>query len=261
MKKLNLLLGLLIVLITLACSSDDNNSVNNPPNESIKLLKQISWNDGYSEKYFYDSQSRLILTIHNDFAFADNSFNDSTFVEYVNSNISKILKREQSGSNIVNTELIFNNYNSNSASGTFKIFTDSGNNYSDLTFEYSFMNNLLKSYTRLNLDGTKNYEQIFNHNEDGNLTEWNEIWYSTNNQINNANYNSITEWDSGNKVTEKLFAWDSEYLPGFVLSANNCLNLIDSNTTYDYTFEYDNEGYVKKYTIDNGDFFTLEYYE
>lgn len=261
MKKLNLLIGILIGLTILSCSSDDENSDNNLPIENTKLLKQISWNDGYSEKYFYDSQNRLILTTHNDFAFADNSFNDSTFVDYTNSNISKILKREQSGGDIVNTELIFNNYNSTNASGTFKIFTDSGNNFSDLTFEYSFINNLLKSYTRLNLDGTKSYEQIFNHNNGGNLTEWNEIWYSTNNQIDNANYNTITEWDSGNRVTEKLFAWDSEYLPGFAISTNNCLNLIDSDTTYNYIFEYDSDGYVTKYTLDNGDFFTLEYYE
>ncbi|MCB0445956.1 MAG: hypothetical protein KDD03_00300 [Gelidibacter sp.] len=260
MKYFNCAIITILALMMSSCSSDETNNEN--PDNDAKLLKQVTWNTGYSEKYFYDSESRLELIVSNEYAFTGISPNDSTYIEYQNGHISKILERDHTFSEIINDEKLFLNFTSTVASGTRKIFTDSGQTYMEQTFEFKFAGNLLKSYTTFNLNENVHFFQEYTHNAAGNLTEWNEISYdSSNGQIVYENNNAITQWDQGNHATEKLFMWDSITLPGFYLSNNNCLNLIDETpTTYHYTFEYDVDGYVTKYTLDNGDFITLDYY-
>lgn len=62
MKKLNLLLGILIGLTTLSCSSDDNNGTDNPTHQATtKLLKKmtISGNGNYSLTFFYNADNKI----------------------------------------------------------------------------------------------------------------------------------------------------------------------------------------------------------
>ncbi len=261
MKKLNVFIGILALILITACSSDSNSDDNQNPN-NVKLLKQISWDSGYSEKYFYDAQDRLELIVHYNSFFDNIEDYDSTFIEYTNNKISKILLREQDGYEIINTEKIFLEFSNATATGTRKIFTDSGDEYMNQTFEYVFSGKLLKSYTTYNLNGNIHFVQEYNHNADGNLIEFNEISYdSTTGDIVYEHNDEITQWDEDKKVTEKLFSWDANSLPGFFLSNNNCLNLLTEFDYYAYEFDYDEDDYVIKYTLTGNGFFTLEYYD
>ncbi|MDG5491274.1 hypothetical protein [Psychroserpens sp. SPM9] len=262
MKLSQFTLGILMALMILACSSDSDNPNDQTDPTVTKQLKQISWSNGYSEKYVYDASNRLELIVHSDIAFINEEANDSTFISYQNDKISNILKREQSGDEIVNSELQFLEFTSNNATGTRTIFTDSGDTYMEQTFEYTFSGHLLKSYKTYNLNGNIHFVQEYAHNSDGNLITFNEISYdSAINEVVYEYHNSITQWDDDKQVTERLFSWDAISLPGFYLSNNNCLNLISDSTTYAYTFEYDTDNYVTKYNLDDGSFFTLEYYD
>ena len=260
MKNFRLLAATLTLCIISACSTEDNNDIKTDYN-SNRLLKQISWDDGTSDTYYYDTQNRRKLIVENRFSITDNSENDSTFIEYSGGNISKILERDISGNEVYNIEKKFNVSNSAIKSGTYKIFKDDGTNIFDCTFEYIVDGNLLKNHDEFYINGNKRYQQNFSHNSDGNLTGWNEIWYDADNNIEEAYYNTITKWDSGKQVTEKLFVWDAVNMPGYVLSKNNCLNLVnEEGVEYTYSFEYDNNGFVTRYNLENGSSFELEYY-
>ena len=260
MKIFRLLTVILTVCAISSCSTEDD-SENNTETIADSLLKQISWNDGTNDTYYYDTQNRLKLIVENRFPITDNSENDSTYIEYSGGNISKILERDISGNEVYNIEQKFNVSNSASKSGTYKIFKDDGINLIDYTFEYIIDGNLLKNYIEFYSNGNKRYQQNFSHNSDGNLTKWDVIWYDTDNNIEEANYSTITKWDSGKQVTEKLFVWDAVSLPGYVLSKNNCLNLVnEEGKEFNYSFEYDTNGFVTKYNLETGSFFELEYY-
>ena len=62
MKKLNLLVGILIGLTILSCSSDDNNGTDDPTAETTtKLLKKMTFsgNGNYSLTFFYNADNNI----------------------------------------------------------------------------------------------------------------------------------------------------------------------------------------------------------
>ena len=260
MKKLNLLFGILIGISFLSCSSDSDGKIENEPNFNPKLLKQITDNDGYWRKYFYNENDQIELTTRT----SNQITLDSTYYFYNGSILSKTLQRiHVPVTGIVNTELIYNQFTSTIASGTYKIFKDDGTVFQDKTFEFTFSNHLFKSITFFNLDGTKSQEKTYTHDENGNLTKWDIIWYNPDGTIQTEVQDTFSKWDTSGLKTQSLFSWNySVYLPDIYLSNNNCLNRIENGQTFNYSFEYDADGNVTKYnSIDEQILFTLEYYQ
>lgn len=259
MKKLNLIIfGVLIIMLS-SCSSD--NDTTNTTNFSPKLLKQTTDNQGYWNKYFYNEQNELILITK-----TSNQISlDSTYLEYNNGSLSRVFQRIYVPvTGIVNTEINFSQFNSTLARGTYKVFLDDGTIFQDKTLEYNFSNNLIKAIKFFNLDGTKWLEKIFIHDNKGNLTNWNQLWYNSDGSIQTNWQYTFSEWDTKGLKTQSLFFWNYsiDILSNIYMSNNNCLNRIENGQTFRYSFEYDTEGNVTKYnSIDEQRFLTFEYYQ
>lgn len=261
MKKLNFLIGILIGLSILSCSSDNDSETINEPNFSPKLLKQITTSEGYWHKYFYNEQNKIALKTQT----SNQITLDSTYFFYNNNILSRSLQRIYVPvTGIVNSELTYNQFNSSMASGTYKVFKEDGTVFQDKTFEYTFLNNLIKSITYYNLDGSKSIEKIFTHNTTGNLTKWAEIWYNPDGSIQTNRQSTFSEWDTKGLKTQSLLYWNYQIynIPNFYISSNNCLKRTENNQLYTYSFEYDTEGNVTKHSsINEQKHITLEYYE
>lgn len=261
MKKLNILTEILIVLSLLSCSVDNNDNTNGEePVFKAKLLKKITNNEGYWQKYFYndDKQIELMTQTSNQIDL------DSTYFFYNNDVLTKTLQRVYTPTDIINTELTYNQFNTTFASGTYKVFKDDGTVFQDQTFTYTFVNNLIKTITFFNLDGTKSSEKIYTHELAGNLTQWDEIWYGSNNAVSSQKVHTFSEWDSNGLKTQSLLYWNYriDNIPNRFISSSNLLNRTENNQTVRYAFEYDTDGNVTKYnSINELKNITLEYYE
>ncbi len=260
MKKLNFIIGILIGLLTFSCSSNNENKTINEPDSNAKLLKQITNSDGYWHKFFYNSQNQIELITQT----SDQITLDSTYFYYKNGILSKTLQRIYVPvGGIVNVESIFNQFNSSVAQGNYKIFKEDGTIFQDKTFKYTFFKNLIKSITFYNLDGSKSSEKLFAHDAAGNLTNFTETWYNSDGTIQTNRQSIFSEWDSDGLKTQSLLYWDYRInnIPNMYLSNSNCLNKTENNQLYEYSFEYDSEGNVTKYTsINEQKYITLEYY-
>lgn len=261
MKKINLLTGIIIVLSLVSCSVDKNDNGNGEePVFKAKLLKKITNSDGYWHKYFYNDKKQIELMTQ-----TSNQIDlDSTYFFYENGNLTKTLQRVYTPTDIINTELVYTVFNATTASGTYKVFKDDGTVFQNQTFEYKFLNNLVKNITFFNLDGTKSSEKIYTHDVAGNLTQWDEIWYGSNNTVNSQKVHTFSEWDVDGLKTQSLLYWNYriDNIPNRFISSNNCLNRTENNQTYRYSFDYDADGNVtKNYSINENKFITLEYYE
>lgn len=261
MKKLYLLSGILIVLSFLSCSVDNNNTPpTDEPNFKAKLLKKITNDDGYWHKYFYNDKKQIELMTQ-----TSNQISlDSTYFFYENDNLTKTLQRVYTPTDVINTELTYSQYTNTNASGTYKVFKDDGTIFQNQTFQYTFVNNLIKTITFLNLDGTKSSEKIYTHDLAGNLTQWDEIWYGSNNTVSSSKVHTFSEWDSNGLKTQSLLYWNYriDNIPNRFISSSNLLNRTENNQNYRYSFEYDTDGNVTKYnSINEVNNITLEYYE
>lgn len=261
MKKINLLTGILIVLSAFSCSVDtESKPPTEEPNFKAKLLKKITNDDGYWHKYFYNDkkQIELITQTSNQISL------DSTYFTYENEVLKKTLQRVYTPTDIINTEIVYSQFNSTNASGTYKVFKDDGTIFQNLTFQYTFLNNLIKSIIFFNLDGTKSTEKIYTHDLAGNLTQWDEIWYGSNNTVSSSKVHTFSEYDTNGLKTQSLLYWNYriDNIPNRFISSNNLLNKTENNQTLRYAFEYDADGNVTKYnSINELNFITLEYYE
>ena len=261
MKKLNILTVILIVLSLLSCSVDNNDNSNGEvPGFKAKLLKKITNSDGYWQKYFYndDKQIELMTQTSNQIDL------DSTYFFYNNDVLTKTLQRVYTPTDIINTELTYSQFNTTFASGTYKVFKDDGTVFQDQTFTYTFVNNLIKTITFFNLDGTKSSEKIYTHELAGNLTQWDEIWYGSNNAVSSQKVHTFSEWDTNGLKTQSLLYWNYriDNIPNRFISSSNLLNRTENNQTVRYAFEYDTDGNVTKYnSINELKNITLEYYE
>lgn len=260
MKKLNLLIVLFVGLSLLSCSTDTQSEIVTAPNFSPKLIKQINNSDGYWQKYFYNGQKQIELITQ-----TSNQINlDSTYFYYSNNKLSKTLQRVYVPvTGVVNTEMIFNEFNSSIATGTYKIFKDDGTVLQLQTFEYTFANNVVKSIKYFNIDGTKSSEKIYTHDITGNLTKWTEIGYGSNNTVNYSKEHTFSEWDVSGLKTQSLLYWNYrlDNIPDIFISQSNCSNRTENGQIYRYAFEYDTDGNVTKYTsINEQKYITLTYY-
>lgn len=261
MKTINLLTGILIVLSFVSCSVDNNdNTTPEEPAFKAKLLKKITNSDGYWNKYFYNDQKQIELMTQ-----TSNQIDyDSTYFFYDNGVLTKTLQRVYTPTDIINTELAYTAFNATTASGTYKVFKEDGTIFQNQTFQYTFVNNLVKTITFFNLDGTKSSEKLYTHDIAGNLTNWTEIWYGSNNAINSQKVHTFSEWDTDGLKTQSLLYWNYriDNIPNRFISSNNCLVRTENNQNYRYSFDYDADGNVtKNYSINEGKFITLEYYE
>lgn len=260
MKKLKLLTGIVIVISLLSCSTDNNSNTPEEPIFKAKLLKKITNSDGYWHKYFYNDKKQIELITQT----SNQITLDSTYFYYENDILSKTLQRVYTPTDIINTELKYNQFTSTFASGTYKVFKDDGTVFQNQTFEYTFINNLIKTIKFLNLDGTKSSEKIYTHDLAGNLTNWTEIWYGSNNSVSSQKEHTFSEWDDSGLITQSLLYWNYriDNIPNRFISSNNCLIRTENNQNYRYDFDYDTDGNVtKNYSINEGKFLTLEYYE
>ncbi len=232
------------------------NNINEP-----KLLKQTTDQDNYWNSYFYNDEDKLILITRT----SNQITLDSTYIFYNNEMLSKSLQRiHVPGTGIINTELIYNQFNSSIATGTYKTFKDDGTVFQDNTFEYTFLNNLIKSITFFNLDGSKSSEKIYTHNETGDLTNWTEIWYNSDGTVQSNRQSTFSQWDSNGLKTQSLLYWNYriDNIPNLFISTSNCLNRTENDQLFTYSFEYDTDGNAIKYSsIDEDKFINLEYYE
>lgn len=261
MKKLNILTGIIIVLSFLSCSLDDNSNTTYEPIFTVKFLKKITNSDGYWHKYFYNEKKQINLITQT----SNQITLDSTYFFYENNILSKTLQRVHVPvTGVINTEIKYNQFTSLIASGNYKVFIDDGTILQDQTFEYTFVNNLIKSIKFFNLDGTKSSEKIYTHDLSGNLTKWTEIWYGSNNTVNNLKEHTFTEWDYRGLNTQSLLYWNYriDNIPERYISINNCSNRTENNQTFRYSFEYDTNGNVTKYySINESKYITFEYNE
>ena len=261
MKKLNSLIAIFAVLSVMSCSSNSDDKTVNEPNFSPRLLKQITNSDGYWQKYFYDNQNRIELLTQT----SNQITLDSTYFFYDNGILSGTLQRVHVPvTGVINTEIAYNQFTSTLASGTYKVFKDDGTVFQDQTFEYTFLNNLIKTIRFFNLDGTKSSEKIYTHDLAGNLTKWDEISYGSNNTVSSSKEHTFSQWDSSGLITQSLLYWNYriDNIPDRYISSNNCLNRTENNQTYFYSFEYDADGNVTKYTsVSEMKFITLQYYQ
>jgi hypothetical protein len=260
MKKLNFIIGILIGLSLLSCSSDSGSGTVIDPDFNPKLLKKITNSDGYWNKYFYNDNEQIELMTQT----SDQITLDSTYFYYNNDILTKTLQRVYAPVGVINTELKYNQFTATIASGTYKVFKDDGTVFQEQTFEYTFVNNFIKSIKIFNLDGTKSSEKIYTHDLAGNLTKWNEIWYGSNNTVSNSKEHTFTEWDTNGLNMQSLLYWNYriDNIPDRLISSSNMLDRTENNQTVRYAFEYDADGNVTKYnSINELKYITLEYYE
>jgi hypothetical protein len=261
MKKLNLLVcGVLLIMIT-SCSIDNANDATISQSFKPKLLKKITNSDGYWHQYFYNDKNQIQLITQT----SNQIILDSTYFFYNNFVLTKTLQRMYvPNTGIINTEKIYNQFNSSIASGTYKIFKDDGTVFQDQTFEYTFTNNLIKTIKFFNLDDTKSSEKIYTHDLAGNLTKWTEIWYNPDNTVSNLKEHTFEDWDVSGLKTQSLLYWNYRIddIPDMFISSSNCLERTENNQKYRYSYEYDTDGNVTKYSsINELKNITLEYYQ
>ena len=261
MKRLHLLTGILIVLTTLSCSVDNNST---PPVEEptfkAKLVKKITNSDGYWHKFFYNDKKQIELMTQ-----TSNQIDlDSTYFFYENDILTKTLQRVYTPTDIINTEISYTQFNTTKASGTYKVFKEDGTIFQNQTFEYTFVNNLIKTIKFFNQDGTKSSEKLYTHDLAGNLIQWDEIWYGSNNTVSSSKVHTFTEWDNTGLITQSLLYWNYQIfnIPNRYISSSNILDRTVNNQTVRYAFEYDTNGNVIKYnSINELKNLILEYYE
>lgn len=250
-----------MVLSAYSCSVDtESTPPTDEPNFKAKLLKKITNSDGYWQKYFYNDKKQIELMTQ-----TSNQISlDSTYFTYENEVLKKTLQRVYTPTDIINTELTYTQFNSTTASGTYKVFKDDGTIFQNLTFQYTFLNNLIKSIIFFNLDGTKSSEKIYTHDLAGNLTQWDEIWYGSNNTVSSSKVHTFSEYDTNGLKTQSLLYWNYriDNIPNKFISSNNLLNKTENSQTLRYAFEYDADGNVTKYnSINELKNITMEYYE
>lgn len=249
------------LIISCTDNTGEPNDADNADGFNAKLLKQTTAPGLGQSNYFYNDRDELILITKTN----SETSRDSTYLEYNDGVLSRVLQRIYYPINgIVNIETIFTRFNATNASGSYKVFEDAETILQDLTFEYTFSDNLIKTSTFFRSDGSKTLEKIYVHDENGNLTNWDQLWYRTDGSVQTERRYVFTEWDTSGLTTKSLFYWtyNLNIFQNIYFSKNNCLNLIDGGETLNYSFEYDSDGNVTKYnSIEAGRSMTLEYYE
>ena len=211
-----------------------------------KLLKQTTDQDGYWNKYFYNTNDELILITR-----TRNQISlDSTYLEYTDGKVSRVLNRIYVPvTGVVNSESVYTENTATTAKGSYKVFLDNGTVFQERTFEYVFSESLMKSIKFFNTDGSLSQEKTYIHDTNDNLTNWNQIWYNSDGSVQTNRESTFTQWDLAGLKTQSLLYWDYriDEIPNIFISSGNILNQTVDGQTYTYTFEYDSDGNVLRY--------------
>lgn len=241
MKKLNLLLGLLIGLTIIACSSNDESSSKNE--ETIRLYKKSeTYNNSIlvSDKNVnYNSEDKIQNIITNDFGYKTETIS----VNYSGNTISSI--------NEIDEFVIPNNTNQNVTyivtTENNKITLTSGN----FVVEIYHSNDFVDSTREFNVTNPNSFsEQIFTRNSNQNLISNTTGDSST---FTYSDFDSDKIIDPYGSVTEYFY---SDYFKIFDLKVTNSNPLTATYSqgggteTYNEYLEYDALGYVIKSTFE-----------
>ncbi|GAA4280376.1 hypothetical protein [Gaetbulibacter aestuarii] len=261
MKYTHFLFVFISLLLLTSCSSKNDIQGGNQPIFKARLLKQVTNSDGFWQKFFYNDKKQIELLTQ-----TSNQIDlDSTYFFYNGDMLTRTLQRTYvPNTGVINTDINYDNFSDTQATGSYKIYKDDGTVFQNQTFEYTFLNNLIKSIIFYNLDGTKSSEKIYNHDVTGNLTKWTEIWYGSNNAISSSREHTFSKWDDSGLKTQSLLYWNYRIynIPNMFISNSNLIDRTENGQTYNYTFEYDPYGNVIKYTsVDEQKYITLEYYQ
>lgn len=226
MKKLNLLIGVLIGLMILSCSSDDNTSNLNDNETELILSKWISKN--YT---FYDNNLGLytenpILQDSIEYTIANDRVISSTGISYdddseliINSLITysddKIIKKQHFINDVLSSE---ENYSYNSFDNLIEYKVKEGNQYLKSEFTYANdtiynskysstddINYTLLSSEKIVLDNNNNC--TYHENTTGTFTNTVSIMYDSNNNVVSVSPNGVTGYNytySSDINTEQL---------------------------------------------------------
>ncbi len=229
MKKLNLLLGLLIGLTILACSSDNNNSYDDS-DETVKLYKKASsFNSSIlvsTQELFYNSNKQIETAITN----IDNGYKITTIdVTYNDNTITRVKKTTAYDSSLSIPDII-EDYDVNISNSTILLTEINGVDYGiqiDFTGEYvdSFKTIQLSDMSTLS-------EEIFQRNSDNNIMS-----HSTSDMTF-----TYSNYDNGN-IMPFHREYSIDYLLIFKLKPSNKLPLME-NVTF-------SGGGSDSYTIDS----------
>ncbi len=255
MKKLNLLLGILIGLTILSCSSDDNSGTDDQtPEETTKLLKKISFsgNGNYSLIFFYNADDKLdrieSAGTGDDFIkqfFYDNGVLDRAEFEDLNGvSDGSIEKYIYNNGQLIQREDYFNNTTL------------------DESFEYSFSNELISNIKYFGFNETAFSEQyIFEYDSNNNV-----ISRETDYVNNSISDEELTFTYDGKKSPFLNFEPNIILIDDFFSFKNNptseiLTDLSNSNVIYqrNYTYTYDSDDYAISRTGDT-ETVTYEYY-
>jgi len=256
MKKLNLLLGILIGLTILSCSSDDNSGTDDQtPEETTKLLKKISFsgNGNYSLTFFYNPDDKLdrieSAGTGDDFIkqfFYDNGVLDRAEFQDLNGvSDGSIEQYIYNNGQLIQREDYFNNTTL------------------DETFEYSFSNELISNIKYFGFNETAFSEQyIFEYDSDNNV-----ISRKTDYVNNSISDEELTFTYDDKKSPFLNFEPNIVLIDDFFSFKNNptseiLTDLSNSNVIYqrNYTLTYDSDDYAISRT-DGTETVTYEYYE
>lgn len=166
MKKLNLLLGILIGITFLACSSDDGNSNNPEPDESIIVYKKASsfYNSTLSsfQEIFFNTDGKIQQIVTD----IDNGWRVTTInIIYNGTTVSEITKTIDFGNSNDNT---IEQYTVTSSNNQIKL---TGMNGIDQEIQIDFTNNYVDGYREITLSNLAiNQEEFFTRNSSNNLT-------------------------------------------------------------------------------------------
>lgn len=263
------ILSLIILIGLIGCGDDDSTNTKNTDN---LLVKSITVGPDYCEME-YNTQNQLTK-----FTCYSENLKDQTpngiaqysIYEYNGLDLSKISYYQpefDDNGNFTNNfnlknKTEFTQFDSSSAKAIGTYYYDFGEIEKN-QLEYTFENNLIKSYKIYSEAGILSFSDEFIHNSEGNLTKLIESYYNEDGSLRRTSQKIFSDWDSGKKASEFMGVYNELIrLPGKFNSNNNYLNCIYSNGNEEkYQYEYNNLNYPTSIKFSDTYLINIEYIE
>lgn len=262
------ILTLFIITLFIGCGDDDSTSTTNTDD---LLVKSISIGTTNCELE-YNNQNQLIkFSCYSEIYLGQtpNGIFEYATYEYDGLNLSKIFHYEAEFDNNGNiTGNIYLEYkeeytifNSSEAKAIKTYYDeDDGSVRSTNQIEYTFQNDLIKSYkVYYDYGGLADIE--YTHNSQGNLTKEKDSFYNPDGSLRRVYEKKFSDWDSGKKASEFMGIYNElGFLPGKLHSNSNYLNCIYSNGSEDrYQYEYNDQNYPTLIKFSDSYILKIEY--
>jgi hypothetical protein len=253
MKKLNLLLGISLLLLSLSCTSDDNNE-SDRPSETTKLLKKltVSGSADFSLNFYYNSDNTIDKIV--------SSGTGDDFIKQFYYNNGILDRAEYQGLNAIPDGSV-ERY----------LYTDEQlterQDFYDTTLSerylYSFANNQIKNIQYIGFNESEYSEQdIFEYDSNGNA-----ISIKTDDRYNSSRNEELTIVYDNKKSPFLNFTPNIVLIDDFRSFKNNPISktrtsLLDNSVISEvtYTYTYSDDGYATSRT-DGSETMTFEYFE